>query len=116
MNNTVLLAESSSLLTETISRALREAGFKVISFQDGNEAALFALKNKIACIVSDIYLKTISGCELCSVIKDSGYYNTVPFVLFSPEEKIPDFWIENSGADRLVYIQNADFGNLYYVI
>lgn len=116
MNNTVLLAESSSLLTETISRALREAGFKVISFQDGNEAALFALKNKIACIVSDIYLKTISGCELCSVIKDSGYYNTVPFVLFSPEEKIPDFWIENSGADRLVYIQNADFGNLISAI
>lgn len=116
MNNIILLAESSSLLTETISRALREAGFKVISFQDGNEAALFALKNKIACIVSDIYLKTISGCELCSVIKDSGYYNTVPFVLFSPEEKIPDFWIENSGADRLVYIQNTDFGNLISAI
>ena len=116
MNNIILLAESSSLLTETISRALREAGFKVISFQDGNEAALFALKNKIACIVSDIYLKTISGSEFCSVIKDSGYYNTVPFVLFSLEEKIPDFWIENSGADRLVYIQNADFGNLISAI
>lgn len=116
MNNIILLAESSFLLTETISCTLSKAGFKVISFQDGNEAALFALKNKIACIVSDIYLKTISGSEFCSVIKNSGDYNAIPFILFSLEEKIPDFWIENSGADRLVYIQNTDFGNLISAI
>ena len=116
MNNIILLAESSFLLTETISCTLSKAGFKLISFQDGNEAALFALKNKIACIVSDIYLKTISGSEFCSVIKNSGDYNAIPFILFSLEEKIPDFWRENSGADRLVYIQNTDFGNLISAI
>ena len=60
MNEKILLAESSPLLSEQISCALKNAGFEVTVFSDGKEAAYHALENKFSCIVSDVSLKTIS--------------------------------------------------------
>ena len=116
MNKKVFLAESSSLIAKKISSVLQDCGFEIEIFEDGLDCASAALKSPPFCLLCDFSLKTITGLQLCSVIKNSPDYRYFPIILFTIEDFSEDFWVSRSGADKIIYMEDNDFTELVQAV
>lgn len=112
MSKKVYLAETSPLIIKKISSVLEDCGFEIEIFEDGLDCASAALKFPPFCLLCDFSLKTITGLQLCSVIKNSPDYRYFPVILFSIEDFSDDFWVNRCGADKVIYIEDNDFSEL----
>lgn len=67
----ILLAEDEKGLRDITSIFLRKNGFDVDTAADGNEAALYAEKNRYDLIILDIMMPGKDGREVCRAIRKS---------------------------------------------
>ncbi|WP_024859347.1 response regulator transcription factor [Ruminococcus flavefaciens] len=67
----ILLAEDEKGLRDITALFLRKNGFDVDTAADGNEAALYAEKNRYDIIVLDIMMPGRDGKEVCKAIRKS---------------------------------------------
>lgn len=116
MNKKVFLAESSSLIAKKISSVLQACGFEIEIFEDGLDCASAALKSPPFCLLCDFSLKTITGLQLCSVVKNSPDYCYFPIILFTIEDFSEDFWVSRCGADKIIYMEDNDFTELVQAV
>ena len=65
----VLVVEDSKFLRTSIERALKTAGYEVISSGDGEQALSLAREHEPALILLDIMLPKMSGPEVALVIE-----------------------------------------------
>ncbi|AEE16914.1 adenylate/guanylate cyclase domain-containing response regulator [Treponema brennaborense] len=112
MDKKIVLAETSALLTQLISSRLKDESFDVMCFDDGKDAGMYILDNNVDCILSDVRLKTISGTQLCCIVKNYFERNSVPFILFSTDSADNDFWTKHSGANHIVTLERNSVENL----
>jgi two-component system, chemotaxis family, chemotaxis protein CheV len=93
---TILVADDSKFIRSTICGSLREAGYKVVEAENGEEAweQVKALQEKCAggeraisemlnLIITDIEMPRMDGLHLTSLIRKEGSLDGVPVVLFS---------------------------------
>jgi DNA-binding response OmpR family regulator len=80
----VLVVDDEDLVRQMTTRALTEAGFRVLEAHDGEEAVslLGTIGTKvIGVIVSDIQMPRLDGLQLAAVV--SQRWPTVPLILIS---------------------------------
>ncbi len=99
----VLLVEDEELIRETVSLALAEEGYEVLTAEDGREALDLICKTEEAdkgsfpcldLIILDLMLPYVNGLDLCRLIRHQG--NSVPILMLSAK---------GSETDRVVGLE-----------
>ena len=111
-NKTILVAESSKILSKFICSALNEKGFETVVETDGYKALRYIIENKPDCIIADKLLTTIDGVKLCSIIKEGSPHPEIPFILITTDEKVSDFWTEASFANKILSVSPENLDEL----
>ena len=88
---TVVVADDSRTILHQMTEMLEQAGFRVVSFADGQEAWLHLdkesqkedLASDVVAVVSDIEMPCMDGLHLCSRIRANAKLKDLPVILFS---------------------------------
>ncbi len=95
---TVMLVEDSAKTRELIAEALVEAGFQVVTAEDGLQALELLRSTKPNLVLSDYHMPQLSGVALCKQMQRDADLRTVPFVMMSRD------------GDRAIMQQAIQFG------
>lgn len=90
---TVLLAEDDASIRRFIEIILQNAGFEVLTAEDGLTAMQIALETEIDALVADAIMPQMSGYDLCRALRS----RKIPCILLSGLE-------ENDSNDELADI------------
>jgi CheY-like chemotaxis protein len=89
----ILLADDSVTAQNMGRKILADAGYEVITVNNGSAALKKIAEQKPDLIILDVYMPGYSGLEVCSRLKDAGETSRVPVLLtvgklepFKPEE------------------------------
>jgi two-component system, chemotaxis family, chemotaxis protein CheV len=93
---TILVADDSKFIRTTICGSLREAGYRVVEAENGEEAwehlrdlldacsqSGTAVSEKLNLLISDVEMPRMDGLHLTSLIRKEGSLDQLPVVLFS---------------------------------
>jgi diguanylate cyclase (GGDEF)-like protein len=106
----VLLIDPEDDARGTMAERLRLQGFTVDECRDGAEGAIAALQDPPAAVVADLSMPSISGVQLCRLLKSENSSSHVPVVLRGPEGRRNRFWAEQAGA--YAYVVKGRMGEL----
>jgi len=111
--DSVLVAESSKVLSKLMCPALEKAGYDVTLVGDGLEAIKFCFEKKPLCVICDTDLPKLDGWQICSVIKDASEISGIPFILVTANDlKENDFTAENSYAEKVMSLNGENLDEL----
>jgi len=79
----ILVADDESHILHVVSLKLRNAGFTVITAQDGQEALELAQNEKPDLIITDYHMPQLSGLELCQRLKADPATNGIPAIMLT---------------------------------
>lgn len=93
---TILVADDSNFIRHTICSSLREAGYKVLEAENGEEAwdkvnALMnqsreegsGIQSRLNLIITDIEMPRMDGLHLTSLVRKESMLDQIPVVIFS---------------------------------
>ena len=83
MEKTILVADDESHILHVVSLKLRNAGFKVITAQDGAEALELAQQQKPDLLITDYHMPQLSGLELCQRLKQDPATAHIPAIMLT---------------------------------
>ena len=83
MNTKILIVDDEEDILTLLEYNLENAGFKVISADDGPEAIELAKKEKPALIILDIMLPSMEGTEVCKAIKRDDATSHIPIIMLT---------------------------------
>ena len=83
MEKTILVADDESHILHVVSLKLRNAGFKVITAQDGAEALELAQQEKPDLLITDYHMPQLSGLELCQRLKQDPATSSIPAIMLT---------------------------------
>jgi DNA-binding response OmpR family regulator len=69
---TILVADDESHILSVVSLKLRNAGFRVLTASDGQEALELALAEKLDLLITDYHMPLLSGLELCQRLRQEN--------------------------------------------
>lgn len=82
MNKTVLVIEDEALIRDTVSLALGEEGFTVLTLENGRQALeVIRQTPALDLIVLDLMLPGLNGLDLCRLLRREG--NSVPIIMLT---------------------------------
>lgn len=93
-----------------LAERLRAQGFVVIECKDGAEGAVQALEEAPEAVVADLSMPSISGVQLCRLLRSEPGTSRVPVVLRGSEGRRNHFWAEQAGA--FAYVVKGRMGEL----
>jgi DNA-binding response OmpR family regulator len=106
----ILLIDPAETVRKTLAERLHLQGFLVTECRDGAEGAVLALEDPPAAVIADLSMPSISGVQLCRLLKAEGGTAHVPVVLRGPEGRRNQFWSEQCGA--YAYVVKGRMGQL----
>ena len=80
---TILVADDETHILHVVSLKLRNAGFKVLTAQDGQEALELAQLEKPDLVITDYHMPQLSGLELCQRLKQDPATNGIPAIMLT---------------------------------
>lgn len=80
---TVLLADDEAHITHVMSRAVRAAGFEVVTAEDGEQAYELAVEHRPVLIVTDLQMPYMSGIDLARKLNEHNELRAIPVILLS---------------------------------
>src|SRR5436190_3985811 len=80
---TILVADDESHILHVVSLKLRNAGFKVVTARDGQEAFELAQQEKPDLIITDYHMPQLSGLELCRKLKQDEATQNIPAIMLT---------------------------------
>ncbi len=80
---TILVADDESHILNVVSLKLRNAGFKVITASDGQEALDMALAELPDLLITDYHMPQLSGLELCRRLKQDVKTQGIPKIMLT---------------------------------
>ena len=108
----IYVAETSKVLAKIISTELEKQGFEVCSFDDGFSLLKQIVEKSPDLIITDKYLNTFNGTEICNVLKNGSAKSDIPVILISTEEKPVDFWTNANLANKTISISGENIETL----
>ena len=69
---TILVADDESHILNVVSLKLRNAGFRVLTASDGQEALDMALQDRPDLLITDYHMPLLSGLELCQRLRQAN--------------------------------------------
>jgi CheY-like chemotaxis protein len=82
-SKTILVADDESHILHVVSLKLRNAGFKVVTARDGQEALDLARQEKPDLLITDYHMPQLSGLELCQKLKQDPGTSTIPAIMLT---------------------------------
>ena len=79
----ILLIEDERIHRVTVGKIHSDAGYKVITAEDGCQGFAFALEHKPSIIILDLGLPVGSGLEVLKRMKDSTYTKSIPVIVLT---------------------------------
>ena len=80
---TILLAEDDASMRRYIEIILKNAGFDVISEEDGLAAMQTAFNTSIDAVIADAIMPNMTGYDLCRMLRNNPDKNEVPLIILS---------------------------------
>lgn len=79
----ILVVDDSTTIRQLVSKALEEAGFQVMTAENGKQAFARINERRPDLIISDIDMPEMDGIELCKKTHDDPNLALIPFVIMS---------------------------------
>ena len=80
---TILVADDESHILNVVSLKLRNAGFRVLTAQDGQEALDLARQERPDLIITDYHMPILSGLEMCRRLKQDPATAAIPAIMLT---------------------------------
>ena len=80
---TILVADDESHILHVVSLKLRNAGFKVLTARDGQEALEMAQQQHPDLLITDYHMPQLSGLELCQRLKQDRATCDIPAIMLT---------------------------------
>lgn len=80
---TILLADDEAHITHVMARAVRSAGFDVVTAEDGEEAYELAVEHMPDLVVTDLQMPYMSGIDLAGKLRANPELCDVPVILLT---------------------------------
>jgi two-component system, cell cycle response regulator len=106
----VLLIDPDDAGRAVLADRLRLQGFVVMECRDGAEGAVRALEEPPDAVIADLAMPSISGVQLCRLLRSEFATKEVPVVLRGAESRRNRFWAEQAGA--YAYVVKGRMGEL----
>jgi DNA-binding response OmpR family regulator len=81
----ILLAEDDSAMRRFVEIILQQAGYEVLTAEDGLKAMETALANEIDAVVADAVMPHLSGYDLCRMLRPRA--KKLPLIILSGLEQ-----------------------------
>lgn len=82
-DKTILIADDETHILNVLSIKLKNAGYNVVTAQDGAEAYALACQSRPDMIITDYQMPSLSGLELCSKLQCDAMMSHVPIILLT---------------------------------
>ena len=79
----ILLAEDDSSMRRFVEIILQQAGYEVVTAEDGLQAMQIALETEVDVVVADAVMPHLSGYDLCRMLRASDGKEEVPLLILS---------------------------------
>jgi putative two-component system response regulator len=86
----VLVVDDEAISRQTVEHTLREAGYRVTTARDGEEALLLLQEHSHQLVVSDWQMPRMDGLELCRAIRQADLRRYVYFIMLTSSDQITD--------------------------
>jgi chemotaxis family two-component system response regulator PixH len=97
----VLVIDDSATICLIMARALRKAGYQVITASNGKDGLTKALQERPHCVVLDVVLPGISGYGLCRQLRALDPKHNLSIIMVSTKNtRLDQSWGLRQGADR----------------
>ena len=80
---TILVADDESHILHVVSLKLRNAGFRVVTARDGQEAFEMAQAEHPDLVITDYHMPQLSGIELCRKLKQDPTTQNIPAIMLT---------------------------------
>jgi len=80
---TILVADDETHILNVVSLKLRNAGFRVLTAHDGQEALDVALAERPDLLITDFHMPQLSGLELCRRLKQDATTRAMPKIMLT---------------------------------
>ena len=80
---TILVADDESHILHVVSLKLRNAGFRVLTARDGQEALEMAQLEHPDLLITDYHMPQLSGLELCQRLKQDVRTSSIPAIMLT---------------------------------
>jgi two-component system alkaline phosphatase synthesis response regulator PhoP len=80
---TILVADDETHILNVVSLKLRNAGFRVLTAHDGQEALDVALAERPDLLITDYHMPQLSGLELCRRLKQDATTRSIPKIMLT---------------------------------
>ena len=80
---TILVADDESHILNVVSLKLRNAGFRVLTARDGQEALDVATAEVPDLLITDYHMPQLSGLELCMRLKQDAKTRGIPKIMLT---------------------------------
>jgi len=80
---TILVADDETHILHVVSLKLRNAGFRVITARDGQEALEMAQAQHPDLLITDYHMPQLSGLELCQRLKQDARTSDIPAIMLT---------------------------------
>jgi two-component system alkaline phosphatase synthesis response regulator PhoP len=79
----ILVCDDESHILNVVSLKLRNAGFTVLTADDGQEALELAQQERPDLIITDYHMPRLSGLELCRTLKQESGAAPIPAIMLT---------------------------------
>ncbi|HEY4011832.1 MAG TPA: diguanylate cyclase [Polyangiaceae bacterium] len=93
-----------------LAERLKLQGFDIHECGDGADGAIRALEAPPAAVIADLSMPSISGVQLCRLLRSEPGTSRVPVILRGLEGRRNHFWAEQAGA--FAYVVKGRMGEL----
>ena len=80
---TILVADDETHILHVVSLKLRNAGFRVLTARDGQEALEIAQMQHPDLLITDYHMPQLSGLELCQRLKRDESTSDIPAIMLT---------------------------------
>ena len=83
VEKTILVADDESHILNVVSLKLRNAGYRVLTARDGQEALEIAVAEQPDLLLTDYHMPQLSGLELCRKLKQDPTIRPIPAIMLT---------------------------------
>ncbi|HYO94896.1 MAG TPA: diguanylate cyclase [Polyangiaceae bacterium] len=109
-SKTLVLIDPAVDTHNALADRLRMQGYIVSIAADPAEGARVALGDPPSAVIADLWMPSISGVQLCRLLKAEPATEHVPVILRGPDSPRNRFWAERAGASE--YVVKGRMGDL----
>jgi CheY-like chemotaxis protein len=80
---TILVADDESHILNVVSLKLRNAGYRVLTAHDGQEALEIAQQQRPDLVITDYHMPLLSGLELCRRLRQNPATMFIPAIMLT---------------------------------